>query len=100
MNLPKLSSNRFCPLGLERDGEPREETPTTWSPSVATMLLELAAKTGTRYAARKEKDSARNRRTVTIFGAGRLLMSPGALPSPTIHSSYVSKTWPLFRVSY
>ena len=84
MNLPKLSSNRFRPLGLERDGEPREETPTTWLLSVATMLLELAAKTGTRRVARKEKDRVRNRTTVIVFEAGRSFMSPGALPSPTV----------------
>src|SRR6266571_4609083 len=99
MNLPKLSSNRFCPLGLERDGEPREETPTTWSLSEATRLLELAAKTGTRYAARKEKDRVRNRTAVTVFEAGRWFMSLGVLPSPITPYSYPSKTWPLFRVS-
>src|SRR6266571_1319245 len=99
MNLPKLSSKRFCPLGLERDGEPRGETPTTCSLSVATMLLELAARTGARYAARKEKDRVRNRATVTVFEAGRLFMSLGLLPSRTILYSYASKTWPLFRVS-
>src|SRR5712692_8320956 len=100
MNLPKLSSNRFCPLGLERDGEPMEETPTTWSLSVATMLLEPAANTGARYAARKEKDKVRNRATVTILKAGRLFMSPDALSSPTVPVSCASKTWPLFHVSF
>ncbi len=77
-----------------------EGTPTTWSLSVATMLLELAAKTGVRYAARKEKDKVRNRMTVTIFEVGRLFTFPDALPVATMPYSCASKIWPLFHVSF
>src|SRR5215472_2323210 len=58
MNLPKLSSKRFWPPRLDKEGEPSGDVPTTCSPSLATTLLELVAKTGSKSVARTDNARA------------------------------------------